>query len=369
MKHLLLIGGGHTHALALLAWARRPLPGTRVTLLSPHPTALYSGLVPAWLTGRVPVQALQIDLAALCRAAGATLQEGELATLDAAARTALCTDGRAWAYDLASVNTGSTLHAPAHDGPVLALRPLQGLLSQWPQLLNGFERGQGPLRLDMVGGGAAGVEVLLAVLHRLRGLRPDRPLQARLFAAGARLLPGHNPGVARRAEAVLAAAGAHLCLGQRWQPGDSPAGSWLLWAAGARPPDWIAQSPLRLSPDGYLPVQPTLQSVQHDTLFACGDSAALLPPLDKSGVRAVRMAPTLAHNLRAALVGQPLQAHHPQREVLALLALPNGRAIASRGGWLAAEGRWVGRWKDWLDHGFMQRFAPEALASLSSHRP
>jgi pyridine nucleotide-disulfide oxidoreductase family protein len=364
MKQLLLIGGGHSHALALRAWARQPLPGVQLRLLSPHRFSLYSGRVPAWLAGRVPPQALQIDLQALCRAAGAELRLGELAELDAPAQRARCDDGSQLRYDWASVNTGSTLQAPAHDGPVLALRPLAGLLAQWPALLTAFERGSGPLSIDMVGGGAAGVEVLLAVLHRLRALRPDRAVQARLFASGARLLPGHNAGVARRAEAALRQAGVGLCLNRRWQAGDSPAGAWLLWAAGAQPPAWLAQSRLALSGDGFLPVAATLQSLQHETLFAVGDSAAFQPPLDKSGVRAVRMAPTLAHNLRAAITGQPLQAHRPQREVLALLALPDGRAIASRGGWLAADGRWVGRWKDRLDQDFMQLFSPEALASL-----
>jgi NADH dehydrogenase FAD-containing subunit len=364
MKRLLLLGGGHSHALVLLAWAQRPLSGVELCLVSPAQHSLYSGLVPAWLAGRIPAEALQIDLTALCRAAGAQLLIDEAVALEPQAQTLQLASGTALGYDLLSVNTGSTLSAPPHPGPTLALRPLARLLHEWPAHLQAWQQGDGPLALHTVGGGAAGVEVLLAALHRLRQLRPDRPLQPCLFSAAPTLLPGHARASARRAEAALRQTGVDLRLGQRWQPGDSPPGSWLLWAAGAQAPAWLAASGLALSPEGYAAVHPTLQSRSHSNVFAAGDSAAFSPALDKSGVRAVRMAPTLAHNLRAFLLGQPLQAHHPQSAVLALLALPNGSAIASRGGWLSAQGRWVGRWKDALDFAFMRRFSPAALSRL-----
>lgn len=364
---VLLLGGGHSHVLTLLEWALRPLPSTHLELMLVNPArhSLYSGLVPAWMAGRRPLADLQIDLGAVCQAAGARLVLGEALALDAQQRRLHLRGGETLGYDLLSVNTGSTLRPPDHAGPCLTLRPLTRLLHDWPAFLQTWQQGDGPLGLDAVGGGAAGVEVLLAVLHRLRHLRPDRPVQARLFSAANRLLPGHPGGAARRAVAALHQAGVQLTLGQRWQAGDSPASHCLLWAAGAQPPDWLAHSGLALSSDGFVAVAPSLQSLSHVSVFAAGDSAAFSPALDKSGVRAVRMAPTLANNLRAAMVGEPLLAHRPQSAVLALLALPDGRAIASHARWGSAQGRWVGRWKDALDLGFMRRFSPEALASLT----
>ncbi|MGQ3093993.1 MAG: selenide, water dikinase SelD, partial [Roseateles sp.] len=108
-------------------------------------------------------------------------------------------------------------------------------------------------------------------------------------------------------------------------------------------------------------ITPALRSRSAPAVFAAGDCAAFEPPLAKSGVRAVRMAPVLAHNLRAALLGQPLQPHVPQRDTLALLAVPGHGAIASRGRWLALQGRCVGRLKDRLDQRFMQQFSAAAL--------
>lgn len=363
---VVLLGGGHSHALALLAWQQLPLPEAELLLVSPSRHSLYSGLVPAWLAGRLPLQALQIDLEPLCRAVGARLLIDAATTLDAAQQRLHLASGRTLDYALLSVNTGSTLHAPAHAGPCLALRPLARLQQDWPAFLQTWENGAGPLGLDAVGGGAAAVEVVLAVLHRLRQLRPDRPLRPRLFCSAARLLPGHPAAAAWRAQAALEQAGVRLQLNRRWQPGDSPADACLLWAAGAQPPAWLAGSGLALSAEGFLAVQATLQSTSHPQVFAAGDSAAFTPALDKSGVRAVRMAPTLAHNLHAVLQGQALQPHRPQSAALALLALPEGGAIASHARWGSAQGRWVGRWKDALDARFMRRFAPSSAQPFTS---
>ena len=53
-QQLVLAGGGHSHVLVLRRWLMRPRTkplGTRLTLVSRHGTALYSGLLPAVVAG------------------------------------------------------------------------------------------------------------------------------------------------------------------------------------------------------------------------------------------------------------------------------------------------------------------------------
>ena len=70
-RDLVLIGGGHTHALVLRRWGMKPLPGVRLTVINPHPTAPYSGMLPGHIAGHYDRAALEIDLVQLARHAGA----------------------------------------------------------------------------------------------------------------------------------------------------------------------------------------------------------------------------------------------------------------------------------------------------------
>jgi hypothetical protein len=47
-RDLVLIGGGHTHALVLRMWAMDPLAGVRLTLINPDPVAPYTGMLPGY---------------------------------------------------------------------------------------------------------------------------------------------------------------------------------------------------------------------------------------------------------------------------------------------------------------------------------
>lgn len=96
-------------------------------------------------------------------------------------------------------------------------------------------------------------------------------------------------------------------------------------------------------------MHPTLESVSHAGVFAAGDVAMVLAhPRPKAGVFAVRQGLPLAHNLRSALLAEPLQPYTPQRSFLGLISTGDGGCIASRGG-LALEARWLWALKDWID--------------------
>ncbi|MBX3599910.1 MAG: FAD-dependent oxidoreductase [Rubrivivax sp.] len=377
MKRLLLVGAGHAHALVLLDWMRRPLPGVDVTVVSPQAFAPYSGMVPGWLAGRYRPHEIGIDFEQLAARAGARWQAGELHALDADRRMATLADGQVLPWDLLSLNVGSTLRPPlpsaaaagGGDGPaVLALRPLVRLLHEWPAWLQRLQPAPATrsLHVTAVGGGAAGFESLLAVLTRLRALRPQRHVSGRLVSQGRELLPGFAPRAVRAAHEALARAGVELRLATPWHDGLAAGTDLVLWATGAEPHDWQADPARRggLAADerGFLRVDAQLRSVSHPAVFAAGDCAAFVPPLPKAGVYAVRMGPHLARNLRAALGDGRAADYLPQRRFLALLATGDGRAIASRG-LLAAEGGWVWRWKDHIDRGFVARFSGGAAAA------
>ena len=363
MKRLLLAGAGHAHAQVLRAWARAPLPGVDLVLVSPHALAPYSGMVPGWLAGQYRFSAICIDFRALAAAAGARFVVDDVVGLDPGRQQAQLASGALLDYTLLSLNVGSTLQPPAIlNAKVLALRPLGGLHSAWEALLPALaaEPESRPCRVLAVGGGAAGVESLLAVLATLRRQQPGRVFSARLLTHSQQLLPGLAAGAVHAAQAALASAGVQVLTGTAFTNAAAADCDLLLWATGALPHPWQAGSGLALDAAGFVQVDAQLRSLSHPTVFAVGDCAAFSPPLPKAGVHAVRMGPVLLGNLRATLTGQPLRAHHPQQRMLLLLATADGRAVAARGGWSLAGpwlGRWAWHWKDWIDRRFVAGFA------------
>jgi len=374
MKRLVLAGAGHAHALVLRTLLRQPMPGVEVVVVSPEPLAPYSGMVPGWLAGHYRFDEIAIDFPRLVAAAGARWCPGEIQALDPARRQLRLGDGTALDYDVLSLNVGSTLRPPpAEHAQMLPLRPPAMLRRHYEQLLERWARepGDRPFVVTAVGGGAAGFEALLAVLARLRRMRPERAVQGSLLTRGTSLLPGLAPAACRAALRALDRAGVTVQLGSGWCEPVDRGSDVVLWATGAEAHDWqldpARRGALAVDDRGFVRTDEQLRSVSHPQVFATGDCASWPGhALPKAGVHAVRMGPVLAGNLRAALLGPAdagvLKAHRPQRHFLALLATGDGRAIASRGPF-GAEGAWAWRWKDRIDRRFLRQFEAPHLAS------
>ncbi len=371
MKRLLLIGAGHAHAQVLKDWISAPVPGTELVVVSPSARAPYSGMVPGWLAGRYRYDEICIPFDALAAAAGARFVIDELIGLDPDRRRVQLASGATLDCDVLSLNVGSTLHAPQIDGVrVLALRPLGKLREAWDALQSelAHEGSHRALAVTMVGGGAAGVESLLAALVRLRSLQPMRAIHARLVAESTGLLMGAAPSAAKSAQTALAEAGVRVQLGTPYRDAAVETTDLLLWAAGAEAQAWQRACGLAVSERGFIRIDERLRSLSHPQVHAVGDCAEWARPLPKAGVYAVRMGPVLSRNLRAALGAGESAAYVPQRRVLSLLSTADGSAIASWGGW-SVQGRWVWRLKHRIDRAFVARYRNAAERFSGNRRP
>jgi NADH dehydrogenase FAD-containing subunit len=115
-------------------------------------------------------------------------------------------------------------------------------------------------------------------------------------------------------------------------------------ATGLVPTPLLRGSGLQTDAAGALLVDATLRSVDDPTVFGAGDCIAFAGrALPHVGVHAVKQAPVLLHNLRAALDGRPARRYRPQRRTLLILNLGDGTGLATWGR-LA----WRGRAAFWL---------------------
>lgn len=371
---LVLLGGGHAHVEVLRRLAMRPLAGVRVTLVSREIETPYSGMLPGLVAGHYRFEEAHIDLAPLAQRAGARLLHDEVIGLDLAARRVLLRERPPLAYDWLSIDTGSapSLAVPGAVDRVLPVKPVSSFHRRWEALLGRVLGGGGNLRIGVVGGGAGGVELLLAARERLRrelAARHADPAGPRftLVAAGEDILPGHGARARRLCRAALAAAGVELHLGSAVTAVDARGVTTVrgthipldevLWVTQAAAPAWPAAAGLATTPEGFIRVDASLRSISHPRVFAAGDVAHVDPyPRPKAGVYAVRQGPPLARNLARALAGGTPRAFRPQRVALSLIGTGDRHAIASRGAFAWA-GDWVWRWKVRIDRRFMARYA------------
>jgi selenide,water dikinase len=398
LRDLVLVGGGHSHVAVLKAFGMQPLAGLRITLVCTDAHTPYSGMLPGYVAGHYGYDDVHLDLVRLCVYAGARFVRAHVTGLDRQTRQVLLQGRPPLDYDVLAINTGSTPQLAQVQGAsdhAIAVKPIAAFNARWLQLLARVRAGQGPRHIAVVGAGAGGVELLLAMQYRLRkecdalGLQTPR---FALFSAAPTILPTHNAGVRSRFMHVLQARGVQVHVGARVQAvsvhgvqvlraasADASAAPtsrggqaldkveadavfWVTQAAGG---SWLASTGLALDADGCVRVNACLQSDTDARIFASGDVAAFGPrALEKAGVFAVRMGMPLARNLRRAVCGQPLQPYRPQTSWLALISTGDRYAVASRG-LLGFAGSWVWRWKDHIDRRFMQRFSDLGVATMA----
>ncbi len=364
-RDLVFIGGGHSHALVLRMLAMKPIAGVRLTLVSDTLLTPYSGMLPGYLAGHYSVDETHLDLTRLCQAAQVRFIHARVTGIDLRAKQIKLADQPPLSYDRVSINTGSTpnLSVPGAREFAIGVKPISQLTHLWQDLLDQKGPDAHP-HWAVVGGGPAGIEVVLAIAARF--VKDGRPLQLSLVQSGATLLPGYGAAVQRAVAAALKRYGIRWVTGFRVAQvtadrliatdGQTLAVDKSLWCTPATAPDWPGLAGLAVDAQGFIAVNAFLQSTSHADLFACGDVASMVAsPRPKAGVFAVRSAPFLLKNLRAAFAQQRLTPIGLQRDFLSLISLGDQRAVGQRGG-IGFSGRWVWRWKDYIDRKFMALF-------------
>ncbi|WP_417583087.1 FAD-dependent oxidoreductase [Nitrincola sp.] len=363
-KRLILLGGGHAHLRVLKHLIEHKPAELEVLLVSPSPWQYYSGMLPGLLAGDYALQDCRVDLASIARRAGVSLIIAAVEHWDAPQRLLDLSDGRSLSYDLLSVNTGSETQLgelQAVGDVLLPIKPLDHFYQRCQQLFDAYAPGD-TATVAVVGGGAAGAEIAMAVQQALqtRSLCAD----TLLITGKCGVLAGHANAVKRRLRQLLQHKGIEVIASRaraiepgRLEVGDKQLRVDLLIATtGARAPDWLKPAGVSLAKDGFIAVNACQQSLSHPEVFAVGDVASRVDkPLDKSGVHAVKAGGVLCHNLLAAAKAQTLKPYKPRPVSLYLLNTADGKALLSWGP-LTAQGAWVLKWKHWLDSTFIREF-------------
>ena len=363
MKNLVLIGGGHSHAIALRSFASNPLPNIRLILISLSIDTPYSGMLPGHIAGFYTHQQCHINLQRLANLAQAEFYIDEVINLDLQNNQVICANHLAIDFDILSIDIGSTpeINVPGAFRYAVPAKPWSKLLTHWNKFCNDQHHDQ-PIRIAVVGGGAGGVEMILAMQARLK-----YKLEMHLFHRDMELMPSYHDSVRKLMKRILLQRGIQLHLGETVSKVDASeivCESGLIvecarvfWVTQASAPQWLKTTGLATDEKGFILVDDRLQSISHSHIFATGDIATMVNhPRPKAGVFAVRQGKPLFNNLRRFVFGEPLQNYTPQSQYLSLIGIGNGSAIANRGALTLPPSRLLWFWKDWIDRQFMKQF-------------
>jgi selenide,water dikinase len=364
-KDLVLVGGGHSHALVLRQWAMNPLPGVRITLISPQTMTPYSGMLPGLIAGHYSFEQTHIDLVKLALWANIRFIQDKVTAIDAETKTLALGNRPDIEFDVVSIDIGSTPNqqiegANKYSTPV---KPISDFYARW-NLIQEQVKQHKIKSLAVVGGGAGSVEVIMAFACKLQ--KTNTSLQYHLITGAEDILPGYNHQVITQVKKQLKKYNITVHNSTRvtklskglvhCQKGDPILSDEIIWCTQASGASWLKKGQLACDDAGFMNVRQTLQSLEYDYVFGAGDIVNMVAsPRPKAGVYAVRQAPVLFHNLQAVLLNQKLMNYKPQDGFLSLLALGEKKATGSKS-LVSFSGDWVWRWKDSIDRKFMDKF-------------
>jgi len=320
-------------------------------------------MVAGYFQGTYAESELAFDLVALCRRAGARFIEARAERIDPAERT-VYTDGARISFDALSIDVGSDpvgADTPGVTEHAYSVRPMTRAI----ELKRAVMTLEASSSICIVGGGAAGIEIALAI-HRMTS-NIFRGADITVLERDTTILAEYGNSVRQRATHTLRKLGIRLrtkALVTRVSHNEILLGSGeklrsdlTAWLTGPAAPELFARSHLPKNAAGFLLVDDTLRAVDGSPIWGAGDCVTLrdFPRTPKTGVYAVREAPVLVHNLRAALGGERPRTYIPQPHFLALLNTADGKALLH---WrsLASHSRVAWWLKDFIDRAFMRKY-------------
>jgi NADH dehydrogenase len=221
------------------------------------------------------------------------------------------------------------------------------------------------VRVDIVGGGATGVELAAELYNAASELRhyglevfDESRLQVTLIEAGPRILPALPEKLAEAAHKELEALGVRVITGEQvveataegmlTKSGELIKADLRIWAAGVKGPDMLATLGLETGRGNQLVVKPSLQTSRDERIFAIGDCAWFVPegearPVPPRAQAAHQMAAVAFANIRALIKGKTLRkfVYHDHGSLVSLSHFSTVGSLMGNliGGRMAIEGR------------------------------
>lgn len=365
MKKLLLVGGGHGHINVLKKLIKNPIKnpisGVEVTLITDFERQYYSGMLPGFIEGIYSEDEISFHVRALCEAAKVRYIREKVIRVDSE-RKRVVTTKATYDFDYISMNMGAASREifEIDSASMSYVKPIAHIVELSRKIdarYEEFKRSpqKRSIRVGIIGTGAAGIEIALALTARYEHLeieligRRKEILEKFNEAARARILrviQGRRITIRSDEEAISIDMD-----GLKTKEGRSRYDFYII--SNGYTGISVEFSGYERTKDNYLLVGDDLRANEYT--IAMGDMIQLKrePRVIKAGVFAIRQAPILFDNLMSMLNGEPVRrAYRPAHNYLQIINTGNKTAVLNYGRF-ALQGRMAWRIKDYIDRAYM----------------
>ena len=222
----------------------------------------------------------------------------------------------------------------------------------------------GQLHVAIIGAGATGTELSAELHHTARGvvafgldkIDPENDIKITLVEAADRILPALPERISEAVATILRGLKVDIKTGSRvtgvtakgvkLENGDFIPSKLVVWAAGVKGPDVLAElDGLEVSRSNQLVVTQTLQTTRDPNIFAIGDSAYLVPegadaPIPPRAQAAHQEASHLYTQLQRRLQGEPMNPFR-YRDFGSLVSLGDYSTVGSLMGFIVGKSMFI----------------------------
>lgn len=358
MKKVILAGGGHGHVNILKEIDQKLADQYEITLISDYRRQYYSGMLGGYIEGIYTEEEISFDVQDLCAENHINFVHDKIIEVNDDEKVVV-TENNTYSYDFLSMNLGSQAIETFDIDPQTTtyVKPIARIVRFKEQLDQALTGKKESAKIIVVGGGAAGVELALALDKAYDQARVE------MITSGEHLIPAFNSWSQRiveklfdkrniihhmdeRAEKIE---GRHVITSKSRHEFD-----YLILSTGTRGP-FVNYVGLETNDRNYLLVDDYLMA--SESIIGMGDmiTQKSYPETPKAGVFAIREVPVLTHNLLHLLKGgsrKDLKAYKPQSVYLQILNSGDKKGVLNYGP-LAAQGRLAWLLKNKIDTDYM----------------
>ncbi len=365
-KDLILIGGGHSNLKVIKDFIKKPVPNLRITLVTNVIDTPYSGMLPGHIEGLYSWRDVNIDLYKLSIYGNLRFINDEVKNINGYEKKIYFNQRPHIKFDYLSINIGiesdfsKIIGAKIHAVP---LKPISRINYNFFQNTSNFKD------IAIIGAGAAGVEVSLALRKRVQ-----ENVNITLFSGKNGVLPEYGKRASAKIKRILMNSNIKIVENDPVKiinkkfiitfKKNKYSNDKAILATNGRAPDWLRNTDLKLCEKGFIETNNYFQT-NFDYVFASGDIINFANKnLPKAGVYAVKSGIILSKNIRKRILRKKLLKYKPQNYYLTLIGLANNKALGHKYGFSKIN-KLNFTIKKFIDKNFVEKYSAKSIKIMS----